>query len=209
MKKLLTIILLVFVGFGLTAETVRIKNKKPYLIVYKADFVDPEIVKCIVNIADTMYNECLERDLSKIANFRKDNKTNNDLEANRMACVSLSSVSYEYLIVVNNEYGEKSSAFTIYPYIGESLPTTIIDGERYSINRVRKYGYMEILGYKILLVDDAFGREYFTINENEPIKTSLFYRSFEDNILTKTFGSFLYREVDGKWILDCRVYRLS
>lgn len=205
MKKLLSLILLAVVGFGMTAEAVKFKNRRLNVTAYEAEYIDPEVLKCIMNIADTIFTVNYKKGLAAVYEMQAAIERGDTLEAASLYRSNgpYSAISSAYLVVVNNKTIGNEAGFTIYMLPDGQLSPRIFDIERWNINRVRKYGYAKIFGYRVLFVDDAKGRNYFTVDDKHSKEIELVDNGYDVDtaIIIEGDGVAVYEEVDGK--LQC------
>lgn len=177
------------------------KDRRLEITAYKAKYIDPEILRCIIDIADTVQTLNYKRSIAAVDSMRRAVERGDSLDGSVAGVVD--PIHGTYLVVVNNLYERKQHGFSFHFLSSGDLSPRIYDSERWSINRVKKYGYTEILGYNILLVDDKAWREYFTVDMSCPKQFVLVDNGNDmDGVvgIFESLGGFYYREDHGKLI---------
>lgn len=188
-----------FFGFVFSGYAVQITT-------YQATYVDPGVLKSILELVDSSQRIEVDQWLAKSAK-----------DEYGQGCDSLCGITpdqirlpgsfygYTDFVVVNNTIGgAEKQGFSIHLMWDNIISNRVYDKLLWPLNKVRKYGRMNVFGLNVLLVDLSTGSDYFMVDENsaEKYKMRDFPKEKPRALLFEGFDSFWYEIIQGKPVMS-------
>lgn len=170
MKKLLIILIINLFFFVIQAN----ENKDKIITAYKVTDISPEILSRIIEIIDTIHSVDNKNTIDALHRKKNFLDANDSISAKKVYINTYDPYKGQMFVVVNNcfeggNHADKlnnidENGISIHFLSNQCLSDRIYRQRLWSENHVRKFGYIDVKGYKVLCVDLDTGTDYFEVS---------------------------------------------